>query len=226
MNTYRTLALTLGMVFVLHNKGAAAVIQDGSFETPGLPAGEFRSGSSSHAPFLVGSSPWVFTSNEGFSGIISTPGLGGLPGNASLDMIPPDGNQAAFLAIAFAPAIIYQDVIIPNDGWYQLKYFVAGREGEGVVNLEVTWDGVSKESFSTTSGSGFAEHQVEFAASAGPHRLTFKASGQNWNGAFLDNVSMVDPVPEPASVGIVAVAVLLCGVASQRLHGRSRAVRA
>ena len=175
---------------VLGTTGGAtspSLTSNASFESPNIVDGSVMQN-----PTLAS---WNFL---GTAGIVDAPSAYQCP-------TPADGEQAAFLKGAFSGAVpqFSQSFTVPADGFYRLRFFVAGApQGSGGLHGHLHYfaklDGAMLWSAWTHNAQPFTLVTLDFHAAAGSHNLMFQADGlaaQSDGGvAFFDNVR-VQPSP-------------------------------
>lgn len=100
---------------------------------------------------------------------------------------------------------IEQMLRLPAAGLYTLTWVDAGPGGPGPADgadaqgYRVLFDGVMLDTEQVSHGAGWREHTVTFTAQ-GSGLLRFQGVGNNGGAtAFIDNVAVTAPVPEPHS---------------------------
>ena len=180
--------LTLLLLFsaLLYANGQTVI--NGSFETPDIPSNTFL--------YNPTGGTWAFNLN---SGIIDAPG-GGFFGPAA-----PDGSQYAFLQSGGALSSFSQTINFSLSGTYMLSYLVAGRPGNGGgafgdLSYQILLDSTVIATDATITAQPFTNRNVQFAATAGDHTLTFAVSPGSTgdNTAFFDRIAI--QVPEPGTI--------------------------
>ncbi|MET3132740.1 hypothetical protein AAKU55_003018 [Oxalobacteraceae bacterium GrIS 1.11] len=116
----------------------------------------------------------------------------------------PYGN---FLAGLQNQSHFEQALSLPSAGVYALSWADAGRGnfGSGAQAYQVLFDGVALNTQSVAMGAGWSMHTLSFNAGSGG-MLRFQ--GLNTVGdstAFIDNISVQAPVPEPTRYSMLAI---------------------
>jgi hypothetical protein len=147
---------------------SAAVVNDGSFETPYVGTGYWAFNQTG-----VAGSPWTFTALN-WNG--STPNCSGIAGSGSAYDHPsaPDGGQVAFVQ---GVGTMWQDILFPKSGDYSVSFLSAYREwhtGSTALNpILVQVDGVTVGTITPQTSSFQAYQTSAFSVTAGIHRVSF-----------------------------------------------------
>lgn len=159
----------------LDASNAAAVVNDGSFESPYVGTGW-----GAYLQNGVPGSAWTFTPVNWTE--INTTGkinLSGIAGNGSAYEHPdaPAGGQVAFVQ---GTGTIWQDIIFPKTGDYSISFLAAYRiyhTGSTPINpILVQVDGVTVGTISPQTSSFQAYHTNAFSVTAGIHRVSFSGT--------------------------------------------------
>nr|WP_143548336.1 hypothetical protein [Rhodopirellula sp. SM50] len=185
------LAATLAAVSV-----NAAVVTNGSFETPDIPGG------SSAVFFVPGETMgagWVVDPASGSAVLILRETLGVHP--AVLD-----GDQYAVIGVAPDFATIRQDVAL-DAASYRLSFQLAAAEtiSDAGISVDILRGGTSvvggPAGFSVPTGSGFMDQSLDFTTStADNYRIVLTATA----GATAIDAFQITAIPEPSSVAVLA----------------------
>ena len=213
MKTRHHLAVALFAIATIAPSAQAALLKNGSFESPNITNGGYCY---TNAPYAPCGSGVALTGWTGVSPIIGS-GNGAWGGTQAQD-----GSQYIGLQSYKGTNLgtVTQTLTLAA-GTYALSWFDAGRNGQGGIAYDVYFDGLALSSspFQTTSGAGWTQHQAQFTA-AGGGDLTFKVVTMGGDRtAFIDNASLtpVSAVPEPASI-----ALLLAGLGAIGLTRRAQ----
>jgi hypothetical protein len=217
---FRRVAQAMGVtVLLVHSSIHAAIIADGSFETPDVPLDT--------ALGNPAGSPWTFNA---YAGIVET---------TIVDPTPvfeppyptPDGSQIAFLnSVVYAgPQLgeFHQSIDLGTGGSFELSFMVGGRQTfrtdynpdgsgyDGSLSYGVFLDDVPLLTDTTVTFQRWTEKDVLFSAGPGTHVLSFRANAvrPDSHTAFFDAVAVsAAGVPEqmPALVfGLTVGGILL-----------------
>jgi hypothetical protein len=170
------------------------LMTNGSFELPMVPTGSYE-----------------YSTNAGFAGNgwnYSANGAGVAFATAFNSENAEDGSQVVFLQNA--SAAVWQTVVLPAKGTYNLTYYYAGRfhpsfapfsgNVTGTVSFDSTMLATNVTVSADTAEGPFTFNHVNsvmFTADAGPHVLMFSNSPsvESDNTMFLDNVQIVQVAP-------------------------------
>jgi hypothetical protein len=169
---------------VIAPAGAASGLVNGSFETPGLGAGNFSYGTAGGT--------WSFANGGG----ISANGSGFTNANPGA----PDGSQVAFLQLGGVAA---QSFAL-TAGNYTISFKAAQRGGPSQAGAQVvraSIDGIALGSFQPPSTSYAQSPSYPFTVAAGVHTLQLAGVGSGGADftAFVDAVVLQSAAPLPDS---------------------------
>jgi hypothetical protein len=122
----------------------------------------------------------------------------------------PNSPYGALLAGLQNQSYLEQTLNLAAPGVYALSWADAGRGNHGgAETYEVSFNGVVLETLQVGFGAGWTSHTLSFAAAA-PGVLRF--AGLNASGdstAFIDNIAVTSPVPEPSRYSMLALGLVL-----------------
>lgn len=102
-------------------------------------------------------------------------------------------------------ASLEQELSLPAAGRYTLSWSDAGPlSGAAAQAYSVSFDGVTLDTHEVSSGAGWQHHTVTFNA-AGSGVLRFQGQRGRGGAAYIDNVAMTAPVPEPSGYCMLLV---------------------
>lgn len=202
----KTAVLLCGLVCLFGLKAKADIVENGGFET-----GDF--------------SDWTTTGDLKYTGVTSAtcPGPGSLPNKCT----PYDGNYAAFFDTNTDATGISQSLATVAGDTYTLSYWLnvdASGSGTEGASYTFSWNGVAfYSSTNVTDVSGFNEYiQTSLLATSTSTTLQFTINDPlDWMG--LDDISVTDnnsgpaDTPEPVTIALSGLGLLLAGVARKRL---------
>ena len=204
--TPRTSSPLLALAAALLTIAAPArsqIIANGSFESPAISANTFT-----YFSLLEdGAAGWSYS---GDAGLIHGPsGFSAPPA--------PAGSQIGFLQLTDVAgdfSSIYQTITLPATGLYTLTFQDAGRNFgfQQTAPYDVWLDGGVIYSDSVSNGQPFTLETVNFAATAGPHVLTFRLAqdlGEFAVAIYLDDVKVI---PEPSGSVLLATGIAALGI--------------
>jgi hypothetical protein len=189
------------------------------FEVPNLGAGGGAYGYGSAEavaaglPALPPGSGWTFTGTAGIAANGSAFGVSGAT-NGNQDGTTSTSGQAAFIqGYAFAPfhfAVNSMSQTIDgfDDGFAAVTFSLEQRPGGGNNPINVRLDGQDLGTYLASSSSFFDTITTPFVpVTAGSHTLSFISTNNSGgdNTQFIDNVVVINVVPEPASLILVGL---------------------
>lgn len=175
---------------------AANIVQNGSFENPQI--GNWFRTVYAGDPFITG---WTV-------GLVSVDVTQGDIGQAE------DGTQGIDMAGSPGPGSLTQTLTTESGAGYMLSFWVSSNGGPYTDALIVDWNGFSLATLSTPAPGTWREYSFEVTGT-GSDTLAFIGTIDGLAGARLDNVS-VDPIPEPATLGLIGAGWVLIGFRFRR----------
>ncbi len=204
MRRFSGLAYASLIALIMASSAHAAVITNGSFESPDIPGG------SSFAFFNPGEtigSGWVVDAASPSAILVLREAAGVHPTVL-------DGDQYAVIGLAPDFATIRQDVAL-DAASYRLSFQLAAGEtvSDAALTVDILQSGSSviggPTGFNVPTGSGFTGQSLDFTAStADSYRLVVTATG----GATAIDAFQITAIPEPGTavlLSLFAVPILL-----------------
>ena len=198
----------LGLLFALapFAASAAPLVADGSFESP-------ATGSYTYDP---AGTPWTYSGASG----VATNGSPFYVGSA------PDGTQAAFIQSGNSSfGTISQTVTgLTQGASYAFSFYAAHRSGFSANPLDITFGGVDLGVFTptTTDFTLFTTAAFTAAGSTGLLSIAGGVTNQSDIDSAIDLVTIntvsnaLPPVPEPASMAILATGLVALALRRKR----------
>jgi len=179
------------------------LIQNGSFEAPGLGDGSWQ----------------IFYNNEVTNWV---PGEYGIEVRNNVEGVAQEGFNFVELDTT-ANSWMTQTINISTPGAYLLSFWYNARPGVSAISDEISWQfggetGVVMPSYTTTTNVGeWRQFSQTFKLGEGPATLRFDAIGTSTSyGGSMDNVS-VTAVPEPESYALMLAGLgMMAGIARRR----------
>jgi hypothetical protein len=205
-------ALALGGAALAGSAQAAELIVNGSFEAPAIGGGNYT------YPATTLDS-WTYRGTA----LVGATGANAWYGNA-----PPAGQDGDQFAALQSTGTLSQTFTMVGST-LDLSWLDAGRPSFGCCNgdqsYQVSLNGDVLGTYSTTSGEAFSAHDlvVHGLNSGGAYTLTFTGQATSDETSFIDNVSGVGGVPEPAAWALM---ILGFGGVGAVLRGQRRALAA
>ncbi|WP_317205640.1 PEP-CTERM sorting domain-containing protein [Janthinobacterium sp.] len=172
---------------------AAEYVNNGSFENSG-------------ATLVDGSYCYLNLAGHECGSVAGWSGAFPLIQSASAPWGTPASPYGAFLAGLQNQSHFEQTLNLAGAGNYTLSWADAGRANYGgAQTYQVSFGGVTLATRAVALGAGWSDHSLSFNA-AGPGVLRF--DGLNANGdstAFIDNIAVQTPVPEPSIYSMLAI---------------------
>jgi hypothetical protein len=226
LNIVKSTLMIAAAYLALTSSGKAQnLIQNGSFELPGLTVpSEVRDNISQGIP------NWTIAGNNFFAGQVTihkTPDVGNLV-NPTFNFAQ-DGNYYIDLSGQGTHGIIFQDFATVPFTSYNLSFYIgASSDYPPSANINVKLDGIASLLDTTltpnapTTNIDWSLQTFLFTADSATTRLSFLDVGPSGNGnpsndnntSYIDNVQ-VEAVPEPSTYALLAIAALI-GLASLR----------
>ncbi|QDV88345.1 hypothetical protein [Planctomycetes bacterium TBK1r] len=205
MRRFSGLAYASLIALIMASSAAhAAVITNGSFESPDIPGGSFFASFNPGEPIGSG---WVVDAASASAILV-------LPEAAGVHPTVLDGDQYAVIGLAPDFATIRQDVAL-DAASYRLSFQLAAGEtvSDAALTVDILQSGSSvlggPTGFNVPTGSGFTEQSLDFTAStADSYRLVVTATG----GATAIDAFQITAIPEPGTavlLSLFAVPILL-----------------
>jgi hypothetical protein len=191
------------------------------FEVPNLGAGGGAYGYGSAEavaaglPALPPGSGWTFAGTAGIAANGSNFGVTGAS-NGNQDGTTSTSGQAAFIqGYAFAPYnfpvnSMSQTIGGFDDGFAAVTFSLEQRPGGGNNPINVRLDGQDLGTYLASGSSSFDTITTPFVpVTAGSHTLSFISTNNSGgdNTQFIDNVVVINVVPEPASLSLLAIGI-------------------
>jgi choice-of-anchor C domain-containing protein len=178
----------------------AELINNGGFESP---VNAFSGGFQTYSSGLAG-----WTIDYGSVDLINNYWMPA-SGSFSLDL---NGNSAASISQSFATQV---------GQTYVVSFSMAGNpDGGGTKTIDVNVNGPHSYSFGVGGSSGnmgWVNHSFSFVASSAISTLSFIGDPLTGPyGAALDNISVVEAVPEPETYGMMLAGLSLLGWMARR----------
>lgn len=132
---------------------------------------------------------------------------------------PNSGAYAAELGNAGADASLSQTITTTGTGTYDVSFWLASQSyGTPDNDFSVTWGGVTLTSAANLGSFGYTKFDFAGLTAAGP-TTTLTFTFHNTPSYFaLDDVSVVDPVPEPAPFAVWGLLLALPLYCALRRH--------
>lgn len=206
----KTLAFAYAILLAFCTAGAAQAtsnnyVSNGSFEASG-------------ASLVDGSYCYLNVASHECGGVTGWSGQFPLIQSVSGPWGVPNSPYGAFLAGLQGQSHFEQTLALPAAGRYTLSWSDAGRAnyGSGPQSYRVSFGGVSLETRSVSMGAAWSGHALTFTAT-GVGELRF--DGLNGDGdrtAFIDNILLLAPVPEPSSYSMLLIGLGLLAFSTRR----------
>ena len=195
---YHYVLVVLALIVGSSKNITAQILLNGSFESPAYPPNTYQ--------FFATPSPWTWDFRVGH--IVNGNGGGGptfpLP-------LPQDGQQYLLLGDTDQWSIS-QNIAVPDAGYYRLSWYDNAYTCCGPhssLYIVRVYDGshqtVASLSLDASHGGVWANNALDLNLAAGSYSVQFQAQGTIGGDFLLDNVALT-PVPEPASIGLMALA--------------------
>jgi PEP-CTERM motif len=198
--------------------GGVQLLTNGSFEGPNLGATNYTYPGTSigtvtgYSALLDG---WTYSN----AALVNAQGYNAWYGSA-----PPAGMDGVQFAALQSTSTLSQTFSVSSGEAghdVTLSWLSAGRPNfggyAGDQSYLVLLDGAQVGQFSTVSGQNFTAEDLNLGAlTAGSHTLEFEGLATNDETSFLDNVSAVAAVPEPATWTMLILGVAMIGSAARR----------
>lgn len=185
---------------------ATSIVMNGSFEDPSITGNYYEcvpaypgacSGTTDVIPAITG---WTV-------------------GLTSVDVVQgptwaEDGIQGIDMAGTPGPGSLTQILTTAAGTDYVLSFWVSSNGGPYTDSLTVDWDGIPVATVSSPVQGTWQEHFFSVTGT-GSDTLAFIGNRGGNAGALLDNVN-VDPVPEPATLGLIGAGLVFLALRFRR----------